>query len=116
MGTPLQITTRPASATLTLDGSPIDNPYDAMHPQGGSHIVEATAPGYRSQNLTIDLKQKRSVALELEKAPEPKRAAAPRPKRQPRSSKTARIESDCAARAPAATSYVHVAPSLVAAR
>jgi hypothetical protein len=80
----LQITTRPEGAQLTLDGSPIANPYDAMHPQGGQHVVEASAPGYRAQNLTIELTRKRSVALELEKSPAEKAAAktsTPRPKR-----------------------------------
>lgn len=87
----LQITTRPEGAQLTLDGSPIANPYDAMHPQGGHHVVEASAPGYRVQNLTIELTRKRSVALELEKSPVEKAASdsprsaaktsAPRPKR-----------------------------------
>jgi hypothetical protein len=80
----LQITTRPEGAQLTLDGSPIANPYDAMHPQGGHHVVEASAPGYRAQNLTIELTRKRSVALELEKSPAEKAAAkasSPRPKR-----------------------------------
>jgi hypothetical protein len=80
----LQITTRPEGAQLTLDGSPIANPYDAMHPQGGQHVVEASAPGYRARNLTIELTRKRSVALELEKSPAEKAAAktsAPRPKR-----------------------------------
>jgi len=101
----LQITTRPASAQLVLDGSPVGNPYDAMHPQGGSHVVEATAPGYRAQNLTIELSRQRSVALELEKAPaqaaappEPaarKPARAKRP-RAPRPSKAAAPKKDVA--------------------
>lgn len=87
----LQITTQPSNARLTLDGSPIANPYDAMHPQGGSHVVEATAPGYQARNLRIELTKKRSVALELQrdrapaKAPEPakvrKPAKRPRPQR-----------------------------------
>lgn len=84
----LRITTRPASASLTLDGSPIENPYDAMHPQGESHVVEATAPGYEPRNLKIELTQKRSVALELEKAPPPpKPAVAPARPKRPRSSR-----------------------------
>ena len=91
----LQITTRPVGAQLVLDGSPVDNPYDAMHPQGGSHVVEATAPGYRTQNLTIELSRKRSVALELEKAPA--EAAAPdepaaRKPREPSAKKPARAK------------------------
>lgn len=96
----LQITTRPAGAQLLLDGAPVANPYDALHPKGGSHVVEASAPGYRAQNVTIELTKQQSVALELERAPaaadkaaddkaapapakaaEPPRAKRPRPAR-----------------------------------
>lgn len=86
----LQITTQPANARLTLDGAPIANPYDALHPQGGSHVVEATAPGYQARNLKIELTKKRSVALELERerAPEPPRAT--KPTRRPRPQRAAK--------------------------
>jgi hypothetical protein len=81
----LQISTRPANASLTLDGAPIANPYDAKHPQGGSHVVEASAPGYQARNLKIDLTKERSVALELEREPAAQRPkAAPKPNKRPR--------------------------------
>jgi len=87
----LQITTRPQGAQLILDGAPVANPYDAMLPQGGRHVVEATAPGYRAQNLTIELTRKRSVALELEKAPaEKKESAAKTAPAKPKRPRTAR--------------------------
>jgi hypothetical protein len=93
----LQITTQPSNAQLTLDGSPISNPYDAMHPQGGSHVVEASAPGYQARNLKIELTKKRSVALELQReraaaplprASKPKRPRPPRAKVPPKKSAT----------------------------
>jgi hypothetical protein len=88
----LQITTQPANAQLTLDGSPISNPYDAMHPQGGSHVVAASAPGYQARNLKVELTKKRSVALELQREPAleaPKRVTKPAKRRPPRANKPA---------------------------
>jgi hypothetical protein len=80
----LQISTRPASATLTLDGAPIANPYDGRHPKGGSHVVEASAPGYQARNLKIDLTKQRSVALELQREPAAPRPKAAKPNRRPK--------------------------------
>jgi hypothetical protein len=89
----LQITTQPSNARLTLDGSPISNPYDALHPQGGSHIVEASAPGYQARNLKVELSKKRSVALELQREPTAApqtRATKPKRPRPPRAKAPAR--------------------------
>jgi hypothetical protein len=93
----LQITTSPRDAQLLLDGAPVPNPFDARLPKGGSHHVQAAAPGYEGSGLTIELTRERRVALTLEPQratasgvttqaadPAPKRRTAPRRARAPK--------------------------------
>jgi hypothetical protein len=81
----IRVSTRPAEATLTLDGRPVQNPYDVrMERGGGDHVLEASAAGFKSRSLRVDFDRDRSVTLRLRKQRSPgegraKRAPAAKP-------------------------------------
>jgi hypothetical protein len=72
----VKISATPAHAQLTLDGTPIPNPFDADMVKGGKHRVQARAPGHRSGEVTISLDRDRNVALQL-RADKPVTTTAP---------------------------------------
>jgi eukaryotic-like serine/threonine-protein kinase len=50
----VSIEARPESATITLDGVPVSNPYTAERAwDGGSHRVSVTAPGFASEESSV---------------------------------------------------------------
>jgi len=62
----IQILARPKHARLTLDGSPIPNPFEADVVKGGKHRVQAHADGHRSNDLTISFDRDRDLELKLD--------------------------------------------------
>lgn len=60
----VSIATRPAGATLEIDGQPVANPYDASREASGeAHRVVARAPGFANEERSV--KFDRDVSLEL---------------------------------------------------
>jgi serine/threonine-protein kinase len=71
----------PASATITLDGKPMRNPFEIERPAGsGTATLEFSAPGYRTQRLSVPLSRSGSFTVGL--VPEGKRPIRPGPVRK----------------------------------
>jgi eukaryotic-like serine/threonine-protein kinase len=77
----LKISPEGATPTFVLDGKPVDGPRIESLASGVSHKLVVSAPGYIEQTVTFSGNAMETKRLEvaLEKAPEPKHAATPRP-------------------------------------
>ncbi len=66
----LDIEVQPKTATLTIDGEPIDgNPYSGSHALSPKeHEFVASAPGYQTSRRAVRLDQDRTLTFTLEKA------------------------------------------------
>jgi hypothetical protein len=73
----MQIAARPSQARMTLDGSPIPNPFEADVIKGGKHRLQAHADGHRSSDITVNFDRNRDLTLKLD----PIAAPAARPKK-----------------------------------
>jgi hypothetical protein len=62
---PVRIRTRPADATLSLNGERVDNPYAADVPIGTTIELTAEAPGYRSGSRTVTVEDAYRTVLRL---------------------------------------------------
>jgi hypothetical protein len=89
--TTLRVRTEPASATLTVDGRPASNPFEADLAIGARVRLAADAEGYRSASRTIRVEggapaQEITLTLAARPAPRatPPRTAAPRRTPPPR--------------------------------
>jgi hypothetical protein len=97
----MQISAKPASARMTLDGSAIPNPFEADVIKGGKHRLKAQADGHRSVDMTLSFDRDRDLDLELERIA----AERPRPRAKARAkarAQQARAEEPGRAKAPAA--------------
>jgi hypothetical protein len=79
----VRVTTSPDDAQLSLDGSPVPNPFDTSMPQGGKHRVVAHADGYHSDTLTLSFDRDQTVAIRLDKLKPTKPRRAPTPTSKP---------------------------------
>lgn len=77
----LRIRTVPSSATLSLDGRTVANPYDGRLPDGSSHTATAQAADFRERTQRIELHEDRELTLRLEPtAPASRDSATPEPR------------------------------------
>ena len=84
----VRVTTTPASAQLSLDGTAVPNPFDAWVARSGGHRFSARADGYIEQSQTVSFEKDRTVSLVLSPASKPAAQTTP-----PAREKTARTES-----------------------
>jgi hypothetical protein len=86
----MQIAARPSRARMTLDGSPIPNPFEADVIKGGKHRLQAHADGHRSADITVNFDRNRDLTLKLDPiatpTARPKKARRARPATQPAAS------------------------------
>jgi hypothetical protein len=86
----MQIAARPSHARMTLDGSPIPNPFEADVIKGGKHRLQAHADGHRSSDITVNFDRDRDITLKLDPiatpTARPKKARRARPAAQPAAS------------------------------
>lgn len=61
----LQVRTEPDGASLAIDGAAVANPYGVDVPGGGTHLIEASADGYKSAAKWVEFDRDRSIAMEL---------------------------------------------------
>jgi hypothetical protein len=74
----LRLRTTPASATLSIDGRRVDNPYRAEHREGTSVRVEVAANGYQPHTGTVELDRDRTLNIRLQRAARTRVAQQPR--------------------------------------
>lgn len=66
----LVVRTTPPSATLTLDGETVANPYDGQVEIGSSHRLVAELDGYRAARQSVRVNRDRELTLTLRRAPQ----------------------------------------------
>jgi hypothetical protein len=73
----IRVATDPQDAELSLDGARVPNPFETGMPKSGKHRLLARAPGYHSDDLSINFDRDQQVTLRLDRArtPKPSRAA-----------------------------------------
>ncbi len=65
---PVAITTVPTDALLFLDGEPVANPYTGeLRRSEAAHTIDARAPGYVSQRLTLTPTSAQALSIQLER-------------------------------------------------
>jgi hypothetical protein len=82
----MQISAKPRSARMTLDGSAIPNPFEADVIKGGKHRLKANADGHRSVDVTLNFDRDRDLDLELDPI------AGERPRPRPKARAKARAQ------------------------
>ncbi len=86
----IRITTSPASARLSLDGSAVPNPFDAWVARGGEHRFSASAEGYVEQSRMVSFDGDRTVSLVLSPLAKPPTVSPPPAPKTPARTVTAR--------------------------
>jgi eukaryotic-like serine/threonine-protein kinase len=63
----IECTTKPKRASLSFDGTPVSNPYIGRLPSDDAdHVLEVSAPGYRTVRRNVRLTQDIDVFVELQ--------------------------------------------------
>jgi hypothetical protein len=72
----LRIRTEPETASLSMDGTRIANPFDSsVNRARGDHRIVATAEGYEAQTQTVAFDRDRTVTIRLRRAAPPRERA-----------------------------------------
>jgi len=71
----LRFAVEPASATITLDGRPVQGGELAVAKDRANHALKITAPGYLAREDTVRFDESQRLTIQLKRAP----SAAPRP-------------------------------------